>query len=119
MDTLKNLSYNEKRDLYAKTFSLGYFSSDNVNDKLILISLVSLMYLKIKEKNKVVTPLQLLLKITNQEKDNSAFYEVLENLSIVVEEFSYSCKIADSCGLKSSEEIINKIKEILSTWTPF
>ena len=44
---------------------------------------------------------------------------MLENLSILIEDFSYDCTEIDSCGLKTSQEIVNKIKEILNTWIPF
>lgn len=119
VQSLNDTTYVEKKDVYSYSFSLGTFSSDNVNDKLILISLVSLMYIKLRAKNRNITPLDILLKITKQEADDSGYYQMLENLAIMVEELSYECKKADSCGLKSSEEIINKIKEILSAWIPF
>jgi len=119
VQSLYDATYVEKKSVYSHSFSLGTFSSENVNDKLVLISLLSLMYIKLKAKDKAVTSLEILLKITKQKVDNSGYYEMLENLAIMVEELSYNCKKADSCGLKSSEEIINKIKEILSAWIPF
>lgn len=116
-ESLKNLSYNEKKQLYDDIFSLGVFN--NSNDKLILISLLSLTYLKLKKKNNKITPLDILKSITKEKDTSSYFYNTLEALSIIVEDFSYGQITADSCGLKSSEEIINKIKEILNSWTPF
>lgn len=114
------LSYDEKKKLYNDLFSLGVLNqSTNVNDKLILISLLSLTYIRLKEKNKKITPLDILKSITKQPEDNSYFYNMLEALSIIVEDFSYDCTVADNCGLKTSQEIINKIKEILDSWTPF
>ena len=59
------------------------------------------------------------MKITNQSKDGSAFYQALEGISIIVEDLCYMCDKADSCGLKTSNEIVEKIKEILNTWLPF
>lgn len=114
---LNNLSYNDKKELYDRLFSLGVFNE--INDRLVLISLVSLTYLKLKEKNPKLTPLELLKSITKQPEDNSFFYNTLEALSIIVEDFTYSKQIPDACGLKTSQEIINKIKEILNSWTPF
>lgn len=118
IDELEKLPYEDKRKLYLRLFSLGNFGAD-INNKLILISLVSLTYLKMKEKNKDLTPMDILIKITGEKDKTSYFYQALEGLSILVEDFCYAGNLADSCGLKSSQEIINKIKEILSTWLPF
>lgn len=115
-----DLSYEDKKELYIKHFSLGVLKdARSVNDKLILLSLLSLTYIKLKTKNPKITPLEILLSITKTKADNSYYYHFLEALAILVEDFSFSCSEADNCGLKSSQEIINKIKEILDSWTPF
>lgn len=114
-EEFKSFSRKEKVLFYSKNFSLGYI--DNMDDKFILISLVSLTYLKLNKKSPI-TPLEVLLKITKAE-EGTYFYEFLENLAIIVEDFSYGLTTASNCGLKSSEEIINKIKELLSKWIPF
>ena len=113
------LEYTDKKEVYQKSFSLGNLESDDMNDRLVLISLIGLTYQKMKEKEATITPLKILMKITGQSKDNSSFYQFLEALSIIVEDFSYGIKKFDSCGLKTSQEIINKIKELLNTWMPF
>ena len=117
--TLNNLDYYDKHSVYQKVFSLGNLASDDMNEKLVLISLVALVTQKMREKDPTNNPLKILMQITGQIKDNSFFYQFLESLSIIVEEFMYGCKKFDPCGLKSSQEIINRIKEILSTWVPF
>lgn len=109
----------EKKEYYFKNFSLGSIGNGNVNDKLILISLLSLTYLKMKEKTPDIQVIDILKSITGVNPDNSAYYQLLESLSIIVEDYCYNCKTADNCGLTSSKEIINKIKGILSTWVPF
>lgn len=119
VSTLDSLDYTDKLAAYNKVFSLGNLNSDDMNDKLVLISLVALTTQKMREKDSTITPLKILMKITNQIKDNSAFYQFLEALSILVEDISYGCKKIDSCGMKTSQEIIKKIKEILDTWIPF
>ena len=116
---LNGMDCNDKRSVYQKVFSLGNFESIDMNDKLMLISLTALTYRKMKEKDVEMTPLKLLMKITGEEKSNSAFYQFLEALAILVEDLSYGCTKIDPCGMKSSQEIINKIKEILNTWLPF
>ena len=117
--TNENIDYNNKKKLHTSMFSLGSIGNGDVNDKLILISLLSLTYLKMKEKDPKVTVLEILKTITRQPADNSSYYQMLEGLSILVEDLCYNCKTADACGLKTSQEIINKIKEILNTWIPF
>lgn len=116
---IDTLTYTDKKEVYQKVFSLGFLSSKDMNDRLVLISLLGLTYQKMKEKDSTITPLTILMKITGQTKDNSSFYQFLEALSIIVEDFSYGIEKIDTCGLKSSQEIINKIKEILNTWMPF
>ena len=113
------LDYFDKYRAYQKTFSLGNLASNDMNEKLVLISLVALVTSKMREKDSQTTPLKILMQITGQIQDNSYFYQFLESLSIIVEDFMYGCKKFDPCGLKSSQEIINRIKEILSTWLPF
>ena len=108
--TLNNLDYYDKHSVYQKVFSLGNLASDDMNEKLVLISLVALVTQKMREKDPTNNPLKLLMQITGQIKDNSFFYQFLESLSIIVEDFMYGCKKFDPCGLKSSQEIINRIK---------
>jgi hypothetical protein len=59
------------------------------------------------------------MKLTDQKADNSAFYQFLESLAILTEDLSYGTTHIDSCGLKTSQEIIVRIKEILGQWLPF
>lgn len=116
---LNSLSYEEKKEIYQKTFSLGYLASEEMNDRLVLISLIALTYQKMKLKDRTITPLTILVKITGEKDKNSIYYQFLESISIIAEDFSYGTKKIDSCGLKTSTEIINKIKELLNTWLPF
>jgi hypothetical protein len=118
VNEINSFSYKDKKELYSQLFSTGYMGGDALDDKLVLVSLISLTYLKLKEKNNAVTPIQILEKITKEPK-GTLMYQTLEALSILVEDLSYGHKTASSCGLKSSEEIINKIKELINTWIPF
>ena len=116
---IDSLDYIDKRDVFSRCFDLNNNQSTNMNDFLVLISLVSLSYIKLKEKDPLTTPLSILCKLTNQIKDNSYFYKYLENISILVEILTPGIKTIDTCGLKSSNEIFDKIKEILNKWMPF
>ncbi len=115
----QDLKFKEKKDYFFSNYSLGAISGNSINDKLILISLVSYVHFKMRETNPSVTVLDILKSITKQKADNSSYYQMIESLAIIVEDFCYGCSIADNCGLKSSQEIINKIKEILGQWLPF
>lgn len=116
---LSKLEYEDRRDVYQRTFSLGYLASEEMNDRLVLISLIALVYQKMKLKDKNITPLMVILKITGEKDKGSVYYQFLESLAIIAEDFSYGIKKIDACGLKTSAEIINKIKELLNTWIPF
>lgn len=116
---INELSYEDKKLLYTKTFSLGVIGGDSIDEEVILISLLSLTYMKLKEKDSSITPLKILIRITGETDTKSYFYRFLESLSIYVEDLSWCHSKANSCGLTSSDEIIKKIKQLLSTWTPF
>jgi hypothetical protein len=119
IELAEKLEYQDKLKLYNRIFSLGNLTSVDLNTKLILISLIALTYNQLHKKDPQITPLSILMQITGQRKDNSGFYQFLEGLSILVQDISYGCTTFDPCGLQSSQEIINKIKEILTTWVPF
>ena len=116
---LEKASYEDKKLAYQSLYSIGYILSESLNDRLVLISLVSLVCQKMKLKDPNTTPLEVLMKISGQKKDDSGFYQFLETLAIIVSDFSYGVKKIDTCGCKTSQEIINKIKELLNLWLPF
>ena len=106
--------------MYTVVFGFGSLASINIADKLVLISLVGLSAFKLKENNPKLTTLEFLEKVTKvDKKSDESFYNFLCNLAILVDDLSYGTNQFDACGLKSSAEIINKIKEILQTWLPF
>lgn len=116
---IDKLDLEDKKEIYRSCFAVGYLATDNLNDRLILFSLLSLTYQKMKLQDKNITPLSLLCKITGQKADNSAFYQFLVSLSLLVEDLSYGIKNIDACGLKTSQEIVKRIKDLLNTWIPF
>lgn len=117
---LRELSFEEKSRLYTIVYGFGSIASINITDKLMLISLVGLSSTKLKEKNPEMTTLDFLVAVTKStKKKDEQFYSFLENLAILVDDLSYATKKFDTCGMKNSTEIINKIKEILETWLPF
>ena len=115
---INTLEYKDKSLLFKKVFGIGNFGKD-FNDTLILLSLVALVTSKMREKDPEITPLKVLMKITNTYDKTTVIYQLLENLSILVEDLTYESIKLDPCGLKTSQEIINKIKTILDQWLPF
>ncbi len=116
---IEELSFEEKCRLYTISFGFGSISSTEMNEKLVVISLIAFTSSKLKEKNPGMTTLDFLVKITGAKKNDRGFYSFIENLSILADDLSYCSTKYDTCGLKTSGEIINKIKEILQTWLPF
>lgn len=117
---LGELSFEEKQRIYTVVYGFGSIASIDITDKLVLISLIGLSVSKLKEKNPEMTTLKFLEALTKKtKKEDEQFYNFLENLAILVDDLSYATEKFDSCGMKSSQEIINKIKEILETWLPF
>lgn len=115
---INDLSYEDKKRLYTMCFSSGYFSSSHLNDKLAVISLVGLSVSKLKLKNPEMNTLKFLSRITDTKKGSTG-YKYLEGFAIVIDDMCYEIKNYDTFGLKTSQDIINKIKETFDTWLPF
>lgn len=115
---INKLNAEDKLKVYTRSFGFGSLESNKLNDKLTLISLVALTASKLKEKDKSLTTLDILLKITKSEL-NYGIYDFLVNLAILVDDLSYDTYEFDPCGLTDSKQIINKINEIIQQWLPF
>jgi len=115
------LSYKDKVTIYNDFFDLGGITSMSLNNRMALVSLICLVTFKMRQKNTSETCHSVLKKIIKSEDmlRNTQFGNFIEGLSIVCENFMYSCTKFDTFGLKSSEEIVNKIKELLDEWLPF
>ena len=116
---LSSLPYIDKQEVFSRIFSLGKFSSDDLNEKLVLVSLVALLTKQMRIQNPEITTLQLLLKLSGTIVDNSSYYQFLEGLSCLVEDALYGCTKIDACGCKTSQEVVEKIKNLLNNWLPF
>ncbi len=115
---INNLEYKEKSLLFKKVYGISNFG-DDLNNTLILFSLVALVTEKMRDKDPEISPLKILMQITKTYDKTTTVYQMLENVSILVEDFTYPGIKLDPCGLKNSQEIINKIKNILNQWLPF
>lgn len=117
---IQELAYEEKAKLFTRCFGFGTIASEQLNDKLILISLVAYAHSRLKVKYPEMKIIDLLVQITKVNKEKSKYlYPALENLAIIIEDLTYNTTEFDSCGLDNSNDIINKIKAFLETWTPF
>lgn len=114
----KNLPiYKELSEVYEEYFSLNYLSLP-INEKFILINLLGLLTVTARKKNNDVKTIDVLNKILSNNLTN---YDTkfLMGLSIVVDDFIVYTTNFDNCGLKSSQEIIDKIISFLNLYLPF
>ena len=117
---INDASYDDKRTLYSSFFSSGTQTTGKMNNKLILISLICLVSQKMSVDNKTVTPKDVIEKIVGKVLNvNNAYDHYLIGLSIVCDDMMVGVTEIDSFGLKTSAEIITKIKNILDEWLPF
>ena len=117
---INDASYDDKRSLYSSFFSSGTQTSGKMNNKLVLISLICLVSQKMSVDNKTVTPKDVIEKIVAHTLNyNDSYDHYLIGLSIVCDDMMNGVTEIDSFGLKTSGDIINKIKSILAEWLPF
>lgn len=112
-----NLDYDSKCKFYSKYFSLDLIP--DFKNRIELISAICLLTSRLRNKDKNIKTIDILVKLTGQEKDNSMFYEFLESLSVLSEELSKNCEVSNIYKYEDYSKLTNKIKEILSTWVPF
>jgi len=116
----KELSYDDKVSYYSNYFSSGYFLSKKLDNKLLLINLICLVTKKIREQDGQTTCQVVIEKILQHPlRIDSAMDRYLIGLSIVCEDMLYGVTEINPMGLKTSGEIIGKIKELLNEWSPF
>lgn len=106
-------NYEERKKFFKAEYGSGTITSGDANDKLVLYSLLILVSLKTGK-----SVYELLQNFFKDAKKNVP-EKVIENLSFSVEDFGYCCTTADPCGLKTSKEIIQTIKNLLKLWVPF
>lgn len=109
------MKFEELRQLYKENFSLEYLGN-SIENKMILICLICYITDKAKSKKPDITYYQVITKIC---KDLGGLpEEFIKVLAIICEDFSYGCTTFPTFNLKN-EEIIPKIKEILTNYLPF
>lgn len=110
-------TYQELSEVYAKYFSLGYLNTD-IGSKFALISLVCFLTKQARLKNPEATPYQVLMKIIGDTPENKS-WDFIKSLSIICEDFLKQTTDFLTFDLKTSREMVLKIREILDTYLPF
>lgn len=110
---MATLLYSEMDKLYKKYFSLGHLNTD-INTKFALISLICYVTEKLKAKKPDITYYQVIYKLSQ----GVISEEQVKVLAIICSDFSYGCTEFPTFGL-NDKDIPEKVREILSNWTPF
>lgn len=113
MDIIKTPPYEEMQEEYKKYFSMPFLSED-LADKLALISFVCYITHELKQKKPDVTHYQVLRKIANE----FASEDVLKGLAVICSDFGYGCTKFPTFGL-SNKEIVAQIRSMVAKLLPF
>ncbi len=118
-----DLPFNERGAAYEREFGLGMLG-DKIDNKLILVSLICSFVLAARKKDKNITVLDCVKKLTDYESltmDDkvNGIGKYYENLAIICESFLYGVSEGNTFGLKSAADLKAKVKDILSNYTPF
>lgn len=110
-------TYEDLSKEYAEYFSLSYLNCD-LEEKFGLISLVCFLTKQARVKTPDATCYQVLMKIISGE-ENQHNLQFIRGLSIVCADLMTHSNKFLTFGMKSSKEMVSKIKEILHTYLPF
>lgn len=116
MVLLQNETYKELKETYDKYFTIGV--GGDINVKFTLISLICLLTDASKKNNPDATCYQVIMKVLELSKSALPEEDII-GLAIVCESFLKNSTKFNNCGLKTPNEILNKIREILDQWVPF
>lgn len=122
MDTAWEPTFDQLNELYQKYFSLRNVDV-TIDNKFGLISLICFLTKQARVKKPDATCLQVLEKVNAPTKDdpfsacpNNLF---IRGLAIICEDYMQTKGDFMTFGMKSSKEMIAKIREILGTELPF
>ena len=111
------LSYEDRKEIYANNFSLSYLNTD-IGSKFALISLICYLTHKMQLKKPGINCYKVIMKIIDKEA-HTYNMEFIENLSIMCEDFMKNTSEFLTFDIKTGKEMAQKIREILHTWIPF
>ena len=111
------MNYKELREIYNDNFSFQGLDVD-ITHKFALISLICFLTSQARKKNPDATCYEVITKIEG-DCNLDVYQKFLKGLSIVCESYMSNNEEYPLFDMKSSKEIIAKIKSILVTWVPF
>ena len=110
-------TYEQLKEIYQEYFTLSGLNVD-IGSKFALISLICHITHSLQMKKPDVTCYQVIMKIL-EKKSITLTSDFVKGLSIICEDYMYRTKEFLTFDIDSNTKIIDKISEILSTWTPF
>nr|DAP34576.1 MAG TPA: hypothetical protein [Caudoviricetes sp.] len=117
MVLIENPTFSELDEAYRRYFTLGYLNTD-IGSKFALISLTCFLTKQARVKTPEATPYDVLLKVIGG--DTSSFdMEFLRAVAAICNDFMRNTTEFLTFDMKSSREMVIKIREILSTYLPF
>ena len=111
-------TYSELEETYRKYFSLSCLDT-TIENKFGLISLVCFLTQQSRKKNPDATCYQVIMKIVGNEITDKYRLQFLRGLSIVCDDFMKHTSNFLTFDLKSSKDMVTRIKDIIDTWLPF
>lgn len=114
------MNFKELRQFYFNHFGLGYLNPPNgetttFERRLVLISLICYITHKTKLKHPDTTHYSVLMKLS---QNLGLPDDYIKGLSIICEDFSYSCSEFPTFGLKG-QDIVKEVISILKSYIPF
>lgn len=113
MDIITTPPYEEMQRIYSRYFTIGYLGPD-ISTKFALVSLIGYLTEKLKEKKPDVTHYQVIRKLS----ESILSEDQMKGLAVICSDFACGCTQFPTFGIED-KKIPAKIKEILSSWTPF
>lgn len=110
-------SYQDLEKYYQEYFSLGNLNCD-IGSKFALISLICFLTKQARVKNPDATCYLVIMKIIDNEVSQHDL-KFIRGLSVVCTDMMKYCDEFLTFDMKSSKEMVSKIKEILHTYLPF
>lgn len=110
-------SYQDLEDYYREYYSLGNLAC-SIGEKFALISLICFLTKQARQKNPDATCYLVIMKIIDGEESQHDM-KFIRGLSVVCTDMMKQCNDFLTFDMKTSKDMVNKIKEILHTWLPF
>lgn len=119
----KDLSIQEKEDVFMQLFSMGTNTNNSIDDKFELLYLICFLSFKMKERDpeKFGSPLNVLQQLYGRSFSNQTGEDsYLISLGILCKELLYGVdEIKKPEGFTNIGEICARIKDLVSQWMPF